>query len=288
MRIIIDTFSRFFYVVIGLILLTAFASQFLTGFNPSFSQFLDTILFIVESLISPDKLTVIGPTGYEYSIFTSFWDYYSYSLIIFLSALIVSILIGIFLTYFTILLPAKRRKLVTKIASLLESLPDLFIIMIIQFAVVYYYKKTSVLLFPVAGTGNNKAYFLPICALALIPSFMVFKIVLLLANDELEKQYVVLVRSKGLNRTVVFFRHILRNIIPSIFTHSKSILLLLLSSLVIFELIFNIYGIVTYIINYPQPNVIAFSLIMFYLPIFILYAVITAIIERNTGQRMEW
>lgn len=288
MGAIIEAVSRFLFVIIGLILLSAATGLFIGGLNLSFDLYMENLFLIVKSLIFVEHLTVNGPTGYEYSIFTSFWDYYSYSMVIFLSSLIMSIAIGIVLTYVALMLPDKGRKIVTRIASLLESLPDLFIIMVIQFVVIFYYKQTGHLLFPIAGTGNNKAYFLPICALALIPTFMIFKIILYLANEEMEKQYVMLAKSKGFNMTTIFFRHILRNLMPSLFTHSKSIVLFLLSSMVIFELIFNIYGIITYILTYPKPNVIAFSLIMFYLPIFILYAIFTAIINKNTGQRLEW
>lgn len=285
---VLETFSRFIYVAIGIIILSAVSSLFIDGFHLSFSTFLDNLSFIMSSLAAPQNITVTGPTGYEYSIFTSFWDYYNYSITIFLSALVVAILIGIFLTYIALMLPEWGRKVITKLASLLESLPDLFIIMIIQLSVIYYYKQTNVLLFPVAGTGNNRSYFLPTIALALIPTFMIFKVILFLATEEMEKQYVVLAKSKGINKTSIYFRHVIRNILPSIFTHSKSIILLLLSSLVIFELIFNIHGIIMYILTYPQPEVIAFTLIMVYLPIFFLYAIITAILEKNTGQRLEW
>lgn len=297
MRGVIETITRFVFVVFGLIVMTAAASVFFEGFKLDFGLFIDNLVLIVKTLIFPENLTVTTGErvsingevqGTEYSIFTSFWDYYNYSLIIFISALLLAIVIGILLTYLTILIPGRRREVITKIVSLFEALPDLFIIMVIQFAVIFYYKQTNVLLFPVAGTGINRSYFLPIIALALIPTFMIFKVILHLTNDEIEKQYVTLAKSKGFNRTVIFFRHILRNILPSIFTHSKSVVLYLLSSLVIFELIFNIYGIITYIKNYPEPNVIAFSLIMFYLPIFVLYALITAIIEKTTGQRLEW
>ncbi|MFC4409026.1 ABC transporter permease subunit [Chungangia koreensis] len=297
MRGVIETITRFFFVVFGLIVITAVASVFLEGFKLDFGQFVDNFALIVKSLFFPENLTVTTGErllitgevqGTEYSIFPSFWNYYNYSLIIFITALLISVLIGILLTYITVLLPERIRNVITKMASLFESLPDLFIIMVIQFVVIFYYKQTNILLFPVAGTGTNRAYVLPIIALALIPTFMIFKVILYLTNDEMEKQYVTLAKSKGFNRTIIFFRHILRNMIPSIFTHSKSVVLYLLSSLVIFELIFNIYGIITYIKNYPEPNVIAFSLIMFYLPIFVLYAIITAIIEKTTGQRLEW
>ena len=86
----------------------------------------------------------------------------------------------------------------------------------------------------------------------------------------------------------IIFSHVLRNITPSIFSHSKTIVLYLLSSMVIFEKLFNIYGIFTFITSYPNPNVIAFTLIMFFVPVFLIYAVITSLIEKYTGQRLEW
>lgn len=268
--------------------MSATVSLFIDGFSLSFSLFLDNLWVILKSFVIPKELTVTGPTGHEYSIFTSFWDYYSYSIVLFLSAFILSIFIGITLTYLALMLPKNGRKLITKVASLLEALPDLFIIMVIQLVVIFVYEQTNVMLFPVAGTGINRSYFLPIVGLALIPTLMIFKIIFFLAMEESEKEYVLLAKSKGFNGTAIFYSHILRNILPSVFTHSKSILLLLLSSLVIFELVFNIYGIITYILTYPEPNVIAFCLIMFYIPIFLIYAVLTMIIEKITGQKLEW
>jgi peptide/nickel transport system permease protein len=160
--------------------------------------------------------------------------------------------------------------------------------MVIQSSVIFYFKQTGTLLFPVAGSSQNNSYFLPIIALALIPSLMIYRINLHLVNEEWKKLYVELARSKGLNKTHIYFYHVLRNIAPSIFSHSKTIVLYLLSSMVIFERLFNIHGIMTYMVTYPSPNILAFTLIMFFIPVFFLYALITALIEKNTGQRMEW
>lgn len=251
-------------------------------------MFVDNVLHIVKSLIFPENLLILGATNRQYSIFINFWDYYVYSLIIFLAALCISIIIGLFITYLTILLPQKLNDVVSKIISLLESLPDLFIIIIIQFSVIYYFKQTGTLLFPVAGSSQNNTYLLPIFTLALIPSFMIYRINLHLVNEEWKKPYIDLAKSKGFNKSYIFFSHVLRNVVPSLFSHSKTIVLYLLSSMVIFEKLFNIYGIFTFITSYPNPNVIAFTLIMFFLPVFILYALITTLIEKNTGQRLEW
>jgi peptide/nickel transport system permease protein len=280
--------TRFLYVVIGIILISAFVGLFTNGIQLEFRLFVDNVLHIVKSLVFTENLLILGPTNREYSIFINFWDYYFYSLIIFLTALCISLIIGLFITYVTILLPQKLYNVVSRIISLLESLPDLFIIIVIQFSVIYYFNQTGTLLFPVAGSSQNNTYFLPIFSLALIPSFMIYRINLHLVNEEWKKPYIELAKSKGFNKSYIFFSHVLRNIVPSLFSHSKTIVLYLLSSMVIFEKLFNIYGIFTFITSYPNPNVIAFTLIMFFLPVFFLYALITTLIEKNTGQRLEW
>lgn len=288
MRSTFTVLTRFFYVVIGIILISAFVGLFTNGIQLKFTLFVDNVLHILKSLIFPENLLILGATNRQYSIFINFWDYYVYSLIIFLAALCISIIIGLFITYLTILLPQKLNDVVSKIISLLESLPDLFIIIIIQFSVIYYFKQTGTLLFPVAGSSQNNTYLLPIFTLALIPSFMIYRINLHLVNEEWKKPYIDLAKSKGFNKSYIFFSHVIRNVVPSLFSHSKTIVLYLLSSMVIFEKLFNIYGIFTFITSYPNPNVIAFTLIMFFLPVFILYALITTLIEKNTGQRLEW
>ncbi len=285
---ILESILRFFCVVFGLILLSAFVGLFTKGIQLNIGMYLDNIIQIIQGLTSPQNIVFIGPTGFEYSIFIDFWDNYFYSMILFLTALLISIVIGIFITYLTILLPQKSNQFIVKIVSLLESLPDLLIIIIIQLAVLFYYKRTGTLLFSTAGTSQNKTYFLPMISLSLIPAVMVFKVILYLANEELEKTYILLAKSKGFNSSELFFSHVLRNIAPNIIIHSKSIILILLSSMVVFEKLFNINGIFSFIIAYPNPDIIAFTLIMIYIPIFILYTLVTKIIYKQTGQRLEW
>ncbi|MFF2755467.1 ABC transporter permease subunit [Psychrobacillus sp. NPDC058041] len=285
---ILNNISRFFFVVIGLILLSAFVGLFIDGIQLDMELFVKNIIHITKSLIFPENLVVIGSTGMEYSIFINYWGYYFYSITIFLTALLASVIVGIILSYFTILLPTKINKIIVFIVSLLESLPDLFIIIAIQFSVLYYYKKTGITLFPILSTSQTKPYILPIVALALIPSLMVFKIILYLINDELKKSYILLAKNKGFGDTHIFFVHALRNVLPSIITHSKSVILLQLSTMVIFEKLFNINGIITYIIRFPEPNVIAFTLIMIYVPIYLFYTLLSIFIENKTGQMLEW
>ncbi|WP_419960297.1 ABC transporter permease subunit [Psychrobacillus sp. BM2] len=285
---ILGNILRLICVVIGLVLVSAFVGLFMNGVQLDMGLYIDSVIHIIYALIHPRNLVFIGPTGFEYSIFINFWDYYFYSITIFLTALLISMFIAVLISYVTTLLPKKINLFIVKIASLLESIPDLLIIIVIQFCALYYYKQTGTKLFSIIGTSQDKTYFLPIIALSLIPSLMIFKVILYLVNDELEKAYVHFAKNKGFSRTHIFFSHVLRNITPSIIIHSKSVILILLSSMVIFEKLFNIYGIFTFITKYSQPEIIAFTLVMIYLPIFIVYTLLTEVIFRKTGQRLEW
>lgn len=283
-----DNVCRFICVVIGLILLSAFVGLFTNGLPLNLTSYIDIVLLIIKSLIFPQLIEFTGPTGFEYSIFTNFWDFYLYSAYIFLAALFFSMMIGIVVAYLTTLLPKKINLFTIKMASLLESLPDLFIIIVIQFSVLFYFKQTGIQLFSTIATAQNRSYLLPVVALTLIPALMIYKVVLFLVNEEMEKSYIQLARGIGFDKTQLFFTYVLRNITPSIVLQSKSVIIILLSSMVIFEKLFNINGIFTFIISYPEPEIIAFSLIMIYLPIFIVYTFLIESIYRKTGQRLEW
>lgn len=283
-----DNVCRFICVVIGLILLSAFVGLFTNGLPLNLTSYIDIVLLIIKSLIFPQLIEFTGPTGFEYSIFTNFWDFYLYSAYIFLAALFFSMMIGIVVAYLTTLLPKKINLFTIKMASLLESLPDLFIIIVIQFSVLFYFKQTGIQLFSTIATAQNRSYLLPVVALTLIPALMIYKVVLFLVNEEMEKSYIQLAKGIGFDKTQLFFTYVLRNITPSIVLQSKSVIIILLSSMVIFEKLFNINGIFTFIISYPEPEIIAFSLIMIYLPIFIVYTFLIESIYRKTGQRLEW
>ena len=207
MKYVLESIFRFFCVVIGIVLLSAFVGLFTNGIQLDMGIYIDNIIHITQSLIQPQDLSFIGPTGFEYSIFINFWDYYFYSIILFLTAFLISVLFGIFMTYLTTLIPQRTNQFIIKTVSLLESLPDLLIIITLQLAAIFYFKQTGTLLFSTASTSQNKTFFLPIITLALIPAVMVFKVILYLVNEEMQKTYVHLAKSKGFNKSHIFFSH---------------------------------------------------------------------------------
>ncbi|WP_421383248.1 ABC transporter permease subunit [Bacillus salacetis] len=277
--------AKFLLVSVGIVMISSLIGLFTDGIKMSALEYMKNIWLIIQSLASPADITITNESNNTYPMFPTFWSYYFYSMIIFISSILLATFVAFVLTFITIRLPKRASRIMLSILDFLESLPDLLIIIIIQFSVIVIFKRTGILLAPVAG-GNDPVYLLPIFALSILPSIFIFRMCLLLVEDELTKPYVDLAISKGFKKMYIFTAHIIRNIMPSLMNHMKAFILILLSNLIVFERLFNIYGITHFIFAFPQVDVICFSLIMFYLPIFILLMVSNVIIHLTTGQRV--
>ena len=276
---------KFVFVLFGIVLLTGLIGLFNEGVDLSLKQYMLNIVEISTSLVHSGSMTITNESNNSYPMFPAFWEPYFYSVSIFLSAFLLSVLLGIFLAYLTHLLPSRWSKFILRATNLLESTPDIFILIVIQYSVILILKETGVLLFPIVGS-QEKVYFVPIVNLSILPTIMLFRIIFLLVSDEYGKTYVDLIKSRGMSKHSTFFIHVLRNIAFSLLNHSKSIILFLLSSLIVFERLFNIYGITHFILSFSQMDVICFSLIMFYLPVFVLLILIRTIVDWKTGQKV--
>ncbi|WP_064093436.1 ABC transporter permease subunit [Rossellomorea aquimaris] len=285
-KAISQSLQRFVLVSLGIIFLSSGIGLFTDGINMSLSLLIHNLFKIISYLFHPSEMTIQNTSLNEYPLFPTFWSYYYYSLIVFLFSLSLAIIVGLFLSYLTILLPQRVNAWILRLTELLEVVPDIFIIIVIQFSVIFLFKKTGILLFPIAG-ASEPVYFLPIVTLSILPSLFIYRLALLLIHDELKEPYVELARSKGYSITPIFFHHILRNIANSFVNHMKTIILFLLSSLIIFERLFNIYGITHFIFSFSQMEVIAFSLMMFYLPIFLLFLIASIWLQRVTGEEVK-
>ncbi|WP_367035007.1 ABC transporter permease subunit [Rossellomorea marisflavi] len=284
-RIITSMFFKFLLVSLGIVLLSSLIGLFTGGIHLDLMQYLKNVIRILSSFVHYKDLTITNSSNNTYSMFPAFWGPYFYSVIIFLCAVILSITIGLSLAFIAYILPRKWSNPLLKICSIVEAIPDLFILIVIQYSVIFILNETGYYIFPIVG-AQEKVYFVPIVTLAILPSILLFRITYMLIHNELNQTYVLLVQSKGFSKSYIFFVHILRNISFSLLNHSKSIILFILSSLIVFERLFNIYGITHFVTSFPQMEVISFSLILFYLPVFTCLCVARIIIERSTGQKV--
>jgi peptide/nickel transport system permease protein len=279
---------KFLVGALGIILISAIPSMFMDGYHLAWSVYWDTVKTIFGHLAHANDMVYQMRAGIKMSrfdVFPDYWLYFGYSFTIFGAAFGISLFAGLFFTYMTGLLPKKVVKMIVSILSFLESIPDLLIIAFFVFMVIFIYQHTGVLLFNIAGAFEH-SYFIPIVSLTILPSILFFKILLLAVTDEENELYVDLAKSKGINKSRVILVHIYRNAIITLCTHLKSILFILLSNLVIVEYIFNIEGITRYIQDHPQPDIFALSILLFFVPVYLIMAVIRLYAEHLTGRRV--
>lgn len=263
-------------------------------FDLSIQGYWSSLKKIIFYLLHPSEMVANDGRGFfekgigdeeGFSVFPTIWDNYRYSLTIFLSSLLIAFVTSIILTYITILSVGKWKTLLKNTFSFLEALPDIFIIFVIQLVTLWIYKQTDILLFPIAG-AFEKVYALPIFTLSILPSLFLYRIMLLMVTEEYEKPYVMLVKGKGFNGHFIFIKHIFRNSLIGVASHIKPLVWFMLSNLIIMERLFNIYGITHFILEYPRPDILAVSLILFYIPIFFLLLLCQFFINRHTGREV--
>ncbi|WP_257967917.1 ABC transporter permease subunit [Peribacillus deserti] len=196
---------------------------------------------------------------------------YIYSAKIFISAILIGFVIALLLAFLTFLLPAYVMNPVKRILSILEAMPDLLVAVLLQLSIVFIFKKTNILLFKFAVVGEETIYMAPILTLSILPAIFLYRLILMLAEEELSKPYTEYASAKGMGRLRILRVHIFRNIFPSIFHHSKIVIWGTMSSLYIVEYIFNTRGLTYYIGLDFKPMVLAVALLLIYTPFFILY-----------------
>ncbi|WP_370294971.1 ABC transporter permease subunit [Rossellomorea marisflavi] len=227
---------------------------------------------ILSAMFHPSemKYLVIGGQK-ERDLFPVLWDPIEYSLTILFASFILAILVALTLTIITMLWSEKVRTRIKFGVYLLETLPDLLIILVIQLVVVALYKNSGLIPVGIAATDQNKVYLLPIILLAILPTINLFRLSILSFEQEEQKDYVLLARSIGHGRFFILVFHILRNAITSVFFQSKKTMWFMLSNLYVIELLFNIPGITRFLMSSLDPRLFTVILYSIFVPLFIFY-----------------
>ncbi|WP_180955154.1 ABC transporter permease [Peribacillus deserti] len=210
-----------------------------------------------------------------------------YSAQIFLSAMAIGFAAALILTILTHFLPNVIIVPIKRLLSILETVPDLMFAFMLQLFVVYMFKKIDVELFKFTALGEEKIYFAPILTLSILPMISLYRLFLLLVEEEFLKNYTEFALSKGIGKMRILLVHIFRNIFTSIYYHSKIIIWGGLSSLFIVETLFNMRGITAFIAQDFRPIVIAVSLLLIFTPFFIIYQGASLFIKQEESS-IEW
>ncbi|MGG1631814.1 ABC transporter permease subunit [Rossellomorea sp. NRS-1567] len=243
---------------------------------------------ILSGFFSIANLVYINPiSGVKRELFPFFWNAYEYSLIVFFSALFLSLLIAIVVLFFYFLIGKPFQLVIDSISFVFSSLPDIFIIVGSQLFVVWLFKKTGVFIFDFVALGEDRAYVLPILCLSLLPTMYFIKTMTVLMNEEFDKQYVELARSKGLSYFRILIIHVFRNTIISLAYHGKNVMALMLSNLLILEYLFNMLGVTTFLFSYNTPTLFAVTSILLFIPLYLFLKMVQRTANSITGNEVD-
>ncbi|MGA4721004.1 ABC transporter permease subunit [Fictibacillus nanhaiensis] len=253
-----------------------------------FEPYLDKIWELFINLI-----TFSNVTFYEYqqekSLFPTILKPYFYSIKLVLGAFFLAIASSIILALIIKILPDRIQKGIRFLFFSLESLPDIFIVVIIQYSMILYVRNTGNLLFPIVHSDQNPSYFLPIFCLSILPALFLIRTLLFLLDDEDSKTYVEFARAKGIRYALILYIHMLRNSLLSLFYYSKNVYWLLISTLFMVETIMAIPGITDFMLdNGPTtPDVITVSVLLMFVPFYLLFTLSSYVLEYKLGRTNE-
>ncbi|MFD0770527.1 ABC transporter permease subunit [Bacillus sp. CGMCC 1.60114] len=243
----------------------------------SFTTFLQK-LFIPEDAVNPMAMRQI-----------SFWDMirepYIYSGIILLASTCLTVLIATCLSFCYVLSSLRVKKAIERCLVLIESIPDLLLIFMLQIFFVWVFKQTGINFVNIYAYGSKQAYFLPIVTMSIVPALHFFRIMVLFLLDEQNKPYVELARAKGLSRRYILLVHLFRNVIYHLFNHLQSTFLFIISSLLLVEAAFNINGYMSFILK-PfalNPVTVARWIFLLFIPFYVVFTIAHFQVKRTTG-----
>ncbi|MBY6038311.1 ABC transporter permease subunit [Fictibacillus nanhaiensis] len=281
--IIKDSLFSFVLSVIGIILLGAIPFMF-QGMTFQANMYVDGLLGLITSLLNPSDLLYFTKGG-QYPVFPGFWSIYSYSLTLLFAAFFIALVLGVIFALFIFLMPQRVSNKIRLFSFVFESIPDLLIVILMQFFIIWFFKKTNILLFQFVSFYDQKTYFVPILCLTVLPTLLILRILLLNMEDELGKLYVDTAKSKGMNRFQILWRHVLPNTLLSVFHQSRNILWFMLSNLLMVEYLFHIHGITTYIKDNGEPAIFTISMLLLFVPMFLFFTLGRIATFKWTGEK---
>ncbi|PFA62812.1 peptide ABC transporter permease [Bacillus sp. AFS015802] len=220
-------------------------------------------------------------TNVERAIFPYILESYTYSLLLLFVSLFIALFFAVLFTTGTFYLPRKMQEAVKNILTVLEALPDVFVIFSLQLGAIWVFKHTNLLVTEPYSLSGQKIYFLPILTLSLIPMIYLYKNTFLMYENELGKPYVELGVAKGMGKLYILIRHVFPNVLYSFFYNLKYMYLLLLSNMIILEYMYNIYGILQFITNHPSYEIISVALILLTFPLSIVFFFIQTFLPKG-------
>lgn len=248
-------------------------------------KYLQTLQEMAREILQPGSIIIkVGdPMDYKsYPFYPLFFQLFGYSFSLLLLALFLAAGMSSLISYLFMFLPRKVYRVCFRLLDSLDSLPDVMIIVFIQLFIVWFFKKTDILLFEIYTLGDEKIYLLPIICLAIMPIAFLTKQFLFQLREEEEKPYVEYSYSKGFSKAYTIWVHLFRNVWIHFYYHIKPIFLLMLSNLLIIEILFNINGFMNVLLDVSinTPSAFFIGMLMIYIPFFIVFTLGAVLLKK--------
>ncbi|QBJ70103.1 peptide ABC transporter permease [Bacillus anthracis] len=274
---------QFLISILGIICLGTLPKLFY-GFELHASQYIQSLQEVFVNLMDISNFKYVG----DKFLFPQLFVHYKETIVIFLAAFFISLFVAFCIVYVIMSSSPRIQHRIKSFLIFLESIPDILLILVSQILVVWFFKQTGFLPFQIASIGGESIRGLPILCLSIPTTIMFVKMVGLRFENELEKDYVLFAKAKGLRRFHILNRHILRNVLLSTLFFAKTNIFFMLSNLYIIEWIFNTGGIFMFLKSYEGIRVEVFivSVLLIYIPIFILFKLFHYLIPAAMKERL--
>ncbi|PGC63693.1 peptide ABC transporter permease [Bacillus toyonensis] len=274
---------QFIISILGIICLGALPKLFY-GFELHVSEYIKSLKEVFLNLMDLSNLQYVR----DKFLFPQLFVHYKETIVIFLAAFFISLFVAFCIVYMIMSSSPRIQHRIKSFLIFLESIPDILLILVSQILVIWFFKQTGFLPFQIASIGGESIRGLPILCLSIPTTIMFVKMLVLRFENELEKDYVLFAKAKGLNRFHILNCHILRNVLLSTLFFAKTNVFFMLSNLYIIEWIFNTSGIFMFLKSYMGIRVEVFivSVLLIYIPIFIIFKLFHYLIPAAMKERL--
>jgi peptide/nickel transport system permease protein len=261
------------------------------GLDPyvRFDVFFSHVWLSLKDVFHLTSITYYAHGVYK-DLFPTFFNRYLYSIRILIISLGLAFCISVFITVLIMAAPKRVKQLVKILVQAIQTIPDVFYLILFQVLVITIYTKTHILLFQTAQY-EQQIYFLPIFIMTILPTIQMIQILIINFEDEINEPYVEFATSKGLRRWRVLFVHVFRNALASFLSHLKTIFWFALSNLIMVEIVLNMKGFIHFLFEYGPltPDTMTYGLIMLVLPFLIIFFIAQQIVNKmnnSTGSEV--
>ncbi len=247
-------------------------------------DYLEAITSTINGIIHPSEWVYIDSRNIVKPLFPNFQGLYITTLKYLSLALLLSFVLSMIFTYTIMLLNNKVKAGVKFFFFVIESLPDLFVIISLQLFVIWFYKKTNILLFNFSSSYGTEAILLPLIILSFLPTIYMTRYLLVTYEGEFQSQYVELAKGKGLTVSEILIIHIFRNAFASFIYHFKTIFWFTLSNLLIVEIVLNNNGMLKFVWQNcaRNPELLTLCMLLIFLPFFFVMSILKSLVKKTT------